>query len=110
MAFLPLETEADLQQAVADSFEKPVLIFKHSGTCHISAAAQASLNHLTPADPVVYRLVVQHARALSNTIAQQFRIRHESPQLLLLIDGMVQAHVSHYGATSNWVREHLQTA
>ena len=111
MSFLPLESEADLQHALEASYEKPVLIFKHSIACHVSASAHAALNQLSsPADPPVYRLVVQPARSLSGIIAQRFNVRHESPQLLVVADGTVQAHTSHYGVTAGWVRTQLEAA
>ncbi len=111
MSFLPLDSEADLERAVEASHARPVLLFKHSAACPISAAAQASLNRLSEqTDPDVYRLVVQHARSLSNAIAQRFGVRHESPQLLVLHGGAVHAHASHYGVTADWARAQMEVA
>lgn len=107
MPFLPLDTPEDLDRAVEASHEKPVVIFKHSATCPISAAANSSMNRIASEDDLlVYRLVVQSARALSNDIAQRFGVRHESPQALVLVDGGIEAHASHFGVTVEWLRQH----
>lgn len=111
MSYYPLHTEADFEAAREASFQHPVVLFKHSLTCPISAAAQSALNQLGNAgDPPVYRLVVQQARVLSRAIAETFNVRHESPQALLLVNGAVAAHTSHYRVTADWVRSQLEAA
>jgi bacillithiol system protein YtxJ len=44
-------------------------------------------------------LVVEN-RKLSNAVANRFGIRHESPQALLIKDGLVVWHASHWSITS----------
>jgi bacillithiol system protein YtxJ len=39
--------------------------------------------------------IIKH-RNISNAIAERFKIRHESPQLLVFKNGKVIAHDSHY--------------
>ena len=41
-------------------------------------------------------IVVQHARPVSNAVVERFGVRHESPQALLLRDGRVVWHASHW--------------
>lgn len=90
-----------LEAALHRSAEAPVLIFKHSLTCGVSAAAIAELRRFLarrPTEDVAdYRLVeVQNARPVSNEIARRTGIRHESPQALLLRDGEVVWSASHW--------------
>ena len=97
----PLTQAEQLQDIVRESHEKPVLIFKHSTTCSISAAAKGKMERqwadagLT--DTKLYYLDLLRFRPISAEIAQKFGIRHESPQLLLIKDGECQYNASHMG-------------
>ena len=100
-----LLTPADLDAAVERSYERPVVLFKHSMTCPISSSAAVQVGRLTAADdPVVFRIVVQLARGVSNQIAERFRIRHESPQVILLLRGEACYHTSHFGVQADRIR------
>lgn len=95
-------TEADqLTDIVRESHEKPVLIFKHSTTCSISAAAKSKIERQWPdadlADVKIYYLDLLRFRPISAEIATKFGIRHESPQLLLIQDGECRFDASHMG-------------
>lgn len=98
--WLPLtqpEQIADLAQA---SHEQPVLIFKHSTTCSISAAAKSKIERQwadSGLDLPIYYLDLLRFRPLSAQIAETFGIQHQSPQLLLIKDGECTYHASHMG-------------
>lgn len=66
------------------------LIFKHSTRCSISMMAKRRFEmdwDSLPADMPVYFLdLIQH-RDISNKIAQDFSVHHESPQMLVIKDG-----------------------
>jgi bacillithiol system protein YtxJ len=100
-AFEPLSTDLDLDRAVADSYRAPVIVFKHSQSCGASWMAEASLREGTLPAPVRC-LVVQRSRAVSERLARLVGIRHESPQVLILVDGRAAWHTSHAGVT--WQR------
>lgn len=101
----PIHTEADFEQVLQHSAEKPVVIFKHSIACPISAWAKRNVEELTaPGDPPVYEVVVQHARPLSNLIATRFGIRHESPQVIVLHEGHPIYDASHYHVRPDAIR------
>ncbi len=96
-----LESVSEIEPLIAKSRETPVLVFKHSLTCPISGAAfrqyQRFLEDRPVDDPAVYTLVeVQNARDVSTEIARLTGVRHESPQALLLRDGEVAWHASHW--------------
>lgn len=100
--FEPLATDDDLDRALAASHTAPVIVFKHSQTCGASWAAESSL---AAGDlPVPVRtIVVQQARAVSDRLAQVVGVRHESPQVIILVDGAAGWHTSHAGVTRDRV-------
>lgn len=103
--FTEIEQPADIDAAVAESHQAPVVIFKHSATCGLSTRAHRQINKLALAsDPHVYRVVVQTARAASNYAAHLFGVRHESPQIFVLSRGAVVATASHGRVTADAVR------
>lgn len=99
-----LHTAAELDAALARSSEVPVVIFKHSPTCGVSAQAFESISEWLDAESPgaeFYVVPVQASRPLSTALAQKFGIRHESPQVLLIADGQVVWHGSHFRATAS---------
>ena len=101
--FRTLSTTAELESALERSSVIPVVIFKHSQTCGISAQAFESISEWWMAkSPVadIFVLPVQDSRALSTAVAQRFGIRHESPQAIVIDQGEVVWHGSHYRATA----------
>lgn len=107
--FRPLASESDWSDARAQSDDTPVLIFKHSTACPVSARAQREMQDVAaePEAPPVYRLVVQKSRALSNRIAQALDIRHETPQVIVLRSGVPVFDTSHSRVRADTLREVL---
>jgi bacillithiol system protein YtxJ len=108
-----IETIAALDAAVAQSYERPVLLLKHSLTCGMSAHANEEVRaFLAGAEntPVCGLIVVQHARPVSNAVVERFGIRHESPQALLLRDGRVVWHASHWHVTARSLEDAIAAA
>lgn len=107
--FLPLTNPEQLDAAVAESFQRPVILFKHSYTCGTSAEAHEELTSVleTGAMGAWYLVDVRAARPVSQLIAERFGIRHESPQLLLLVAGQVRWSGSHYRVTGPAVQAAL---
>jgi bacillithiol system protein YtxJ len=98
----PLRELAELEQVINDSHTKPVLLFKHSYTCGISAEALDELRahldeQLAGRAAVRYAMVtVQTHRELSNAIARKLGVRHETPQAILVRDGRAVWSASHF--------------
>ncbi|MBE7175845.1 MAG: bacillithiol system redox-active protein YtxJ [Mucilaginibacter polytrichastri] len=66
------------------------LIFKHSTRCSVSMMAKRKLEHEAddlPEEITPYFLDLIRYRNVSNKIADDFHVHHESPQLLLIKDG-----------------------
>jgi len=97
---------AGLESAIRASDEAPVVLFKHSRSCPISASAHASVAEMgAPGDPAVYRIVIQEARPVSAEVAARFKIRHESPQAILLWRGERVFDASHFDVTADALRK-----
>lgn len=97
-----LKTLEDLDTLIA-SAAGPVLIYKHSVTCGTSGMALEEVRGLLAGPPIAARVglvLVQSARTVSNAVAARFGVRHESPQILLVLDGRVVWHASHFSVTA----------
>lgn len=102
----------ELEEALAVSSKRTVLLFKHSLTCPISRRAYNELiSYLEEADPEVsYNLItVQTARPISNEIASRLGVRHESPQAILVRDGREIWNASHFAITSSSLRQAIES-
>lgn len=74
----------------------PQVIFKHSTTCPISTTAKDRLERVeAPSNIVFYYLDLLAYRDVSNKVAEVFNVRHESPQVLLIKDGVCIYDESH---------------
>ena len=95
--WIPLTFMGQLDEIVAFSNQKPVVIFKHSTRCSISRMALKQFeNEFDLADKVdVYFLDLLEHRDISTEIATRFNVVHQSPQLLLIKDGKSVYNVSH---------------
>jgi bacillithiol system protein YtxJ len=74
------------------------LIFKHSTRCSISMMAKRRFEmdwENLPADMPLYFLDLIKHRDLSNKVAADFSVYHESPQMLLIKDGECVLDQSH---------------
>ena len=100
----PLHDVQSLDAALAESRERPVLLFKHSRYCGVSCEALDELqSHIEArADgTVAYKMVtVQTHRPLSDAIAQRLGLRHETPQAILIRDGKAVWNASHFRITA----------
>jgi bacillithiol system protein YtxJ len=94
-----LTTAAELAAAVATP---RFLLFKHSTRCPISAAAfeeWQEFERAHPAAPTAWIDVIEQ-RDLVRDFAARTRVKHESPQALLFVDGKVAWHAAHGEITS----------
>jgi bacillithiol system protein YtxJ len=85
----------DVESIFTESFNRPLIVLKHSRSCGISAHI---LDQLTRGvDHEINVIVVQTHRDLSNLIEDRTGHRHHSPQLFVLSAGEPVYHATHYG-------------
>lgn len=92
-------TSIDQLDAIAtESFNLPQVLFKHSTRCSISSMALNRLELNTAPQGVDFYLLdlLQH-RDISAAIAEKFKVHHESPQVLVIINGECTYDESHMG-------------
>lgn len=102
-----IESEDDLKIAIENSYANKVAIFKHSTSCFISKTVlrnfERDLESIENKEDIadLYFLDLLAYRPLSNKIAEDLDIRHESPQLLVIEDGKVINDASHQNISIN---------
>lgn len=86
-----------LNNLITESAEKYVLIFKHSTRCSVSRMALRQFeNEFVSHDKITpYFLDLLEYRVISNAIAEQFGVTHQSPQLILIKNGEAIYDASH---------------
>lgn len=96
MNWITLSSPGQLQQ-IKDA-EGYSVIFKHSSRCPVSMMAKKRFEFdwdAIPEGTSVYFLDLISYRELSTAIAEQFRVYHESPQVLLIKKGECIYETSH---------------
>lgn len=103
----------ELDALMEASRERPVLLFKHSLTCPISATAHEHFrrfHHRRQGEAQFALVEVQRARPVSSEVAQRTGIRHESPQAILLKDARPVWHASHWRIDEHALDQALDAA
>lgn len=99
MDWLRLDSSDQMTNLLQESHTRPILFFKHSTRCSISAAAlgrlERGVDRLPAGLQLVYLDLIRH-RNLSNALADVLGVVHESPQLLLVHHGCCIYHASHF--------------
>jgi len=98
MRWNDLNAEDQLEMIRKKSSEKPQVIFKHSTRCGISSVAKSRLEKWQPTEDFdFYYLDLIKYRSLSNRVAEEFDVYHESPQVLVIKNGDCVYDESHLG-------------
>lgn len=104
--FNTLESDSDLNEALSHSEDEPVLLFKHSSICPISSRAHTEMEQLAGENGLpIYKVTVQSARSVSDRIAEEMNVRHESPQAILVSEGQPTFDASHGDVNAPTIRE-----
>jgi bacillithiol system protein YtxJ len=96
-----LDQTSTVAEMEALSHRQPVVLFKHSTRCSVSAMALDRLERawedqkMTPVAPLFLDLI--RYRELSNAIAEKFGVAHESPQVIVIKEGRCIYNTSHLG-------------
>jgi len=98
MNWKTLNTFEDLEEIIKRSSQQPVLIYKHSTRCSLSSIVRSRLERSWKADPFDIEghfLDLISFREVSNAVENQFKVRHQSPQVLVIDQSKCVFHCSH---------------
>jgi len=97
---------SDLEEVMSEGL---VVLFKHSNACPVSWAAHAQVTRFARENPgtTVYMIPVIKERSFSDKIAEITGVEHESPQVIVLREGVVAASASHGDITVESLSEML---
>ncbi len=96
----PLVSVDQLEEIAEKSNARTQIIFKHSTSCGISRMVLNTFNtnyDYTKDEFDLYFLDLHSNREVSNETGYKFQVMHQSPQLLVIRNGVVVAHGSHGG-------------
>ncbi len=98
MNWIPLKFEEQINEIKSNSDKNPQVIFKHSIRCSISSMAKSRLDKNDNIENVdFYYLDIISYRGISNKIADEFNVGHQSPQVLIINGGQCVYNESHSG-------------
>lgn len=85
--WIQLRSIEQLKLAIENSFEKPIMLFKHSTRCSISSMAKTRFENNWPTENAscdLYFLDLLQYRAISDEIEKMTGVVHQSPQAILI--------------------------
>jgi bacillithiol system protein YtxJ len=100
--FVRITDTKAFEELLSRSKEGPVVIFKHSTTCPISARAYHQMERF---EGEVDLVEIQKARELSREIQDRTGVEHETPQVIVLRNGQVVWNASHWKIKAETVAE-----
>lgn len=103
-----LDCEDQFMNLVKNSKHIPKVIFKHSTRCGISRMALKSFESgysLQEGDASFYLLDLLNQRDLSNLIASELNVMHQSPQVIVIDNEEIIHTDSHHGIDIKRVQE-----
>lgn len=103
----PLTDKDQITIALEESKDKIIAIFKHSTTCGVSRMVLKSFEkeYTENEDVKLYFLDLRKHRDVSNAVANELNVRHESPQLIVLQNKEVLHHASHQDINAEKIAE-----
>ena len=103
--------EADqLNELIKESGSIPVVIYKHSSRCGLSFMTENKLEEgwdvLQPKVKLYFLDLIRY-RDISTAVAQRFNVRHQSPQILIIKNGICVYTTSHHEISVDTILENL---
>ena len=106
--YTEITTLPEWENVLQKSKEKPVLLFKHSTTCPVSAAAYREFTSFK-SDVEAYLVKVIESRPVSNEIESNLGVQHQSPQIFIVSNEEPIWHASHWNITETKIGQALQS-
>ena len=108
MNWIDLHDLSQLENLKEQSHTKTQIIYKHSATCSISKMVYARLNNAQETfNADFYYLDLLAHRDVSNAVAETFGVQHESPQALIIQNGVCIFNESHTAIRLQDIAEHV---
>lgn len=110
LPWIPLKSDAQLNLINQKSKIKTQLIFKHSTRCGISAMVMNQFvdsYNFTDKNFDLYYLDLLSYREISDELSYKYQVMHQSPQLLIVKNGIAVAHASHSDINSLDLKKYL---
>lgn len=106
MNWIPLQDELQLEEIIANSSKRPQVIFKHSTRCSVSSMVKNRLDKRDQPQGIdfYYLDLIKH-RNISNKIAADFKVTHQSPQILIINNGKSIYDESHSAISMDEIEE-----
>jgi bacillithiol system protein YtxJ len=96
--WIHLNELAQLEDIITLSYKQNIVIFKHSTRCSISIMGLKSFERnfdFKNKNYQSYFLDLLSYRNISNEISNKFNVIHQSPQVLVIVNGLCNIHASH---------------
>jgi len=104
-----LTSLSQIEHIKEESHSQPILIFKHSTRCSTSAMVLSRMERNWNDHPTkAYFLDLISYREISNLIANEFQVEHESPQVLLIKGGRSVYDASHMAISVDEIIKHAE--
>ena len=108
MNWIQLNSLQQLDEIRQKSKDKPQVIFKHSTRCSVSSMAKNRLERKEfPKEADFYYLDLIANRNISLQIEEDFKVYHESPQVLIIKSGECIYDESHSGINMEEIKEQV---
>jgi bacillithiol system protein YtxJ len=112
MNWIQLEDISELEKINTESNEIVALIFKHSTKCPTSKNILSRLQKDWKEDEMdgkvkPYFLDLLQHRDISDKIADDYKVQHESPQMLLIKNGVCYYNSAHYDIDYYYVKKNV---
>ena len=106
MNWIILEDYIQIQKALLQA--EPFLVFKHSIRCSISSMVKHRFERAFDCINVhVYYLDLITYRSISNQLADDFKVEHQSPQILIIKNGNCIYHASHNAIDADVIKDKI---
>jgi bacillithiol system protein YtxJ len=108
-----IRKQEQIEQIRTESNEYPVLIFKHSTRCNISRTTLDRLERNWKEDEMpamkLYFLDLISHRHISDQVASEFGVWHESPQVLIIRNEKSTFDTSHFAIDFHKIKEAIKS-
>lgn len=107
-----LTSMEEMEAALKVSDDEPIIIFKHSTQCDVCSRASYRMNQWMEKSPnevpKMYFVKVIEKKPVSQALAKKLKVKHESPQVLLIQDGKSVWDTSHEDITVENIKKGMK--